>query len=289
MKYVLNCFKGFAMALADSVPGVSGGSIAFILGFYDLFVGSLNDLIFGSFDKKKKALAFLTNLGLGWVIGMGLASVVLANLFEKYIYELSSLFLGFILFSIFQIIKEEKNNIKGHYSGVIFLILGVLVVFGITYLSSGTFSIVSINNLNLGLSLYLLLAGIIAISAMILPGISGSTLLLIFGLYVPIINGIKELIKFNFTYFPALFVFGIGVLIGIIFLSRLLKNLLDKHKSAMIYLIIGLMIGSLYSIIMGPKSVDVSNVAINFHNFKFIFFFIGIFLVYGLEKIKKVA
>lgn len=277
------------MALADSVPGVSGGSIAFILGFYDLFVCSLNDLIFGPFDKKKKAITFLANLGLGWIVGMGLASLILASVFKKYIYELSSLFLGFILFSIFQIVKEEKSNIEGHYSKFVFLIFGVLIVSGITYFSSGTFNVVSINRLNFGLLLYLLLAGIVAISAMILPGISGSTLLLIFGLYVPIINGIKELIKFNFAYFPALFVFGIGVLIGAVFLSKLLKNLLDKHRSTMIYLIIGLMIGSLYSIIMGPKSVDASNLAINFSNFKFVFFFIGIFLVYGLEKVKKAA
>ena len=65
--YVIQFIRGFCMALADSVPGVSGGTVAFLLGFYDEFIGSIDDLISGNMEKKKKALFFLIKLGIGWV------------------------------------------------------------------------------------------------------------------------------------------------------------------------------------------------------------------------------
>lgn len=287
MKYLINAFWGFCMALADSVPGVSGGTIAFILGFYDKFINSLNDVFYGDFAKKKSALWFLFKLGTGWIVGMSLATLILTSLFESKIYAVSSLFLGFIIFSIPLIIKEEKDNIKNHYKNIIFLVIGVLVVSLITYFNPMTGGAsVNIADLSFGLILYLLVAGMIAISAMVLPGISGSTLLLIFGLYIPIINGIKEFLHLNFTYVPALFCFGIGVLLGIALVIKLIKLALDKHRSATVYLIIGLMIGSLYAIVMGPTTLEVPKDALSFDTFNILYFIIGGIIIIGLDKIK---
>ena len=70
MKFVVNIFYGFCMALADSVPGVSGGTIAFILGFYDRFIKSLDKLVYGNKQDKKEAIKFLIKIGIGWLIGM---------------------------------------------------------------------------------------------------------------------------------------------------------------------------------------------------------------------------
>ena len=67
---ILNMFRGFCMALADSVPGVSGGTIAFLLGFYDKFIGSLDALVSGTKEERKEALVFLVKLGIGWAIGL---------------------------------------------------------------------------------------------------------------------------------------------------------------------------------------------------------------------------
>ena len=94
----------------------------------------------------------------------------------------------------------------------------------------------------------------IAISAMILPGISGSTLLLIFGLYMPIITGIKETLHFNLSYIPVLFVFGLGIIAGIALIIKAVKKALEKYRSQTIYLIIGLMIGSIYAIIIRKQT-----------------------------------
>ena len=93
-------FQGFCMALADSVPGVSGGSIAFIMGFYEKFIGSLNGIFSRDRNERREGFKFLIKLFAGWIIGMGLAVVALSNLFETHIYGISSLFLGFILVSI---------------------------------------------------------------------------------------------------------------------------------------------------------------------------------------------
>ena len=91
---------GFCMALADSVPGVSGGTVAFIMGFYDKFIGSIDDLFFGKMKKKKSAFGYLVKLGIGWAVGMVLAILILSVLFESHIYTVSSLFIGFIAGSI---------------------------------------------------------------------------------------------------------------------------------------------------------------------------------------------
>lgn len=185
MKYLINGIRGFCMALADSVPGVSGGTVAFILGFYDKFINSLDSLMFGKKEEKKKGITFLIKIGIGWGIGMILAVLVLTNLFQTQIYKVSSVFIGFIVFSIPLIIKQEKECLKGKYKNLIFTMIGIIIVGTITYFNpmSGDGNIVDISNLNIGLVLYILAAAMIAISAMVLPGISGSTLLLIFGLY----------------------------------------------------------------------------------------------------------
>ena len=111
------------MALADSVPGVSGGTVAFIMGFYDRFIGFIHDFVFGNMDKKKEALKFLVKLGIGWLAGMILAVLILSSLFESHIYVVSSLFIGFIAGSIPLIIREEKDSFKEMGKGILFCLL----------------------------------------------------------------------------------------------------------------------------------------------------------------------
>jgi len=288
MNIIINMVRGFCMALADSVPGVSGGTIAFILGFYDKFIGSLNDLIYGKKEEKKEAILFLIKLGIGWVIGMVLAVLVLTSLFQNHIYEVSSVFIGFIIFAIPLIIKEEKSAIKEKYKNLIFALIGIIIVSLITYFNpmSGSENVVDISKLNLGLIFYIFIAAMIAISAMVLPGISGSTLLLIFGLYIPIMNAIKEILKFNFLYLPILIIFGLGVLSGIALIIKLIKKALEKFRSQTIYLIIGLMIGSIYAIVMGPTTLEIPADPMNLSTFSIIYFIIGGIIIIGLEKVK---
>lgn len=285
-EYLTNFFNGFMMALADSVPGVSGGSIAFILGFYDNFVNALDSLLYK--DKRKDGLKYLFKLGIGWIIGMALSVLILTKVFETHIYQISSLFIGFILLSIPIIIKDEKDILKKNYFNIFFTILGIILVVAITYFNSTQLTSMSLTNLTISHSIYIFLVGMIAISAMILPGISGSTLLLIFGLYLPVITGIKDLLHLNFSSFLGLVIFGLGVIAGILSIIKALKKALDKYRPQTIYLIIGLMIGSLYAIVMGPTTLDNPVDAININNFSILFFIIGGIVVLGLQKIKVI-
>lgn len=289
MEFLINGIRGFCMALADSIPGVSGGTIAFILGFYDKFIGSLDKLIYGKMEEKKDALKFLIKIGIGWGIGMVLAILIITSLFQKHIYSVSSLFMGFILFSIPLIIKQEKESLKGKYKNIIFTIIGIAIVCLITYfnpMSGSESATIDITKLNIGIILYVFVTAMIAISAMVLPGISGSTLLLIFGLYIPILNAIKGFLHLELKYLPVLIIFGLGVLTGIVTVIKLIKIALEKARSQTIYCIIGLMIGSFYAIIMGPTTLDVPQAPMNFGTFSIIFFIIGGLIIFGLEKIK---
>ena len=286
--YIINFIRGFCMALADSVPGVSGGTIAFILGFYDDFINSLSSLTSIKSENFKKSIVFLLKLGIGWVVGFILSVLFLASLFESHIYEISSLFTGFIICSIPLIIKEEMNTIVKQYKHLIFTILGILVVVALTYfnpVSSNSGLNISFNNLSLGLGIYVFIAGMIAISAMVLPGISGSTLLLIFGLYAPIISSIKEVLTFNFRNLPILIILAFGILTGILLTINVIKYLLANYRPQMIYLILGLMVGSIYPVFMGATTLEVPLAPMNLSSFSIIYFILGGLLIFGLEKL----
>ena len=276
------------MALADSVPGVSGGTIAFLLGFYDTFIESLNDLMGRDNGRRKAAFLFLVKLGVGWVIGFCMSVLILSSLFEVHIYRISSLFLGLTLFAIPMVIREEKEVLKDRYGNIVFTLIGVLVVFCITYFnpSGGEGISVSVEHLSLGLVVYVFFTAMIAITAMVLPGISGSTLLLIFGVYVPIIGAVKEFLHMNMDYFPILMVFGLGVVTGIVGIIKIIKMCLERYRSQTIYTIIGLMTGSLYAITMGPTTLDVPRAPMSPSTFSILFFLLGGVILAGLELLK---
>lgn len=284
-EWIINFINGFCMALADSVPGVSGGTVAFILGFYDKFISSLDNLFRGKLDDKKDSLKFLIKLGLGWVTGFIIAALVLGNIFESKIYIISSLFIGFILFAIPIVIYEEKDTLKGKYFNLIFTLLGTAIVVLITILnpSNGNGISIDIENLNIGIIIYVFISAMIAISAMVLPGISGSTLLLIFGLYIPVMSAIKELLHLNLSYLPIIIVFGLGVITGVVVFVRLIRKALEKFRSQTIYTILGMMLGSLYSITQGPTTLDIPQSPMNLHSFSIIAFIIGALIIGGLQ------
>ena len=280
------------MALADSVPGVSGGTIAFILGFYDDFVNSLNSIISGNKSDRIRAFKFLSKIGLGWIIGFILSVLFITSIFEKNIYEINSLFLGFIIASIPLIVKSERKTLENNKRNIVFLIIGIIIVGAMTYFnpitSNGSSFSVKLDNLSFAFILYIFISGMIAISAMVLPGISGSTILLIFGLYTPILNAIKQILQLNFEYLPGVVIFGCGVLIGIFATIRIVRSLLRKFRGETMYCIIGLMIGSIYAVIMGPKSLEVPMQPLSISTFSIVFFAIGCTLVPALEKVKSV-
>ena len=279
--------NGFCMALADSVPGVSGGTVAFIMGFYDNFIGSIDSLVYGKWKEKKEALRYLIRLGIGWIIGMGLAVVMLSSLFESHIYVVSSLFIGFIAGAIPLIIKEEKDSFREVGKGILFCIVGIILVAGITF-ANGKIGNASMNlevfSPVLGIRLFFI--GMAAISAMFLPGISGSTLLLIFGAYIPVITAIKSVLSMKFSYIPCLMLFGFGVIAGAATVVKIIRVCLEKYRTQTVYMILGMMIGSFYAIVMGPTTLKVPQAAMSLNYFQVVPAVIGILLVLGMQALK---
>ena len=286
--YVIQFIRGFCMALADSVPGVSGGTIAFLLGFYEQFIDSIDDLISGTKAERKAAILFLIKLGIGWVCGFVLAVLILTSVFESHIYAISSLFIGFIIFAIPIVIKEEKECLLAKKAAIPFILVGAAVVSAITYFNpvSGEGSGVNLDHLTPGLAIFVFFAGMIAISAMVLPGISGSTILLILGLYLPIITAIKEFLHLHFESFFTVVLFGCGVLVGAVSIVKLIRKALDNFRAQTIYLIIGMMLGSIYAVVMGPTTLEVPQPAMGIHDFSILFFIIGGIVIFGLQKMK---
>ena len=283
--------NGFCMALADSVPGVSGGTVAFILGFYDRFIGSINDFVFGNMEKKKASFSYLVKLGIGWMTGMVLAVLLLSSLFESHIYTVSSLFMGFIAGSIPLIIREEKESFGGSRNilkGIGFCIAGILVVAGIAWLNGKTgVASMDLGQFHIGTGIRLFFVGMIAISAMFLPGISGSTLLLIFGAYIPVITAVRGLLGMDFSYLPLLMFFGFGVLTGAVTVVRGIQVCLEKFRTQSVYAILGMMIGSFYAIMQGPATLKVPQPVIGFGNFQILAALVGLALVLGMQLMKE--
>lgn len=283
--------NGFCMALADSVPGVSGGTVAFILGFYDRFIGSINDFVFGNMEKKKTSFSYLVKLGIGWMTGMVLAVLLLSSLFESYIYTVSSLFMGFIAGSIPLIIREEKESFGGSRNilkGIGFCIAGILVVAGIAWLNGKTgVASMDLGQFHIGTGIRLFFIGMIAISAMFFPGISGSTLLLIFGAYIPVITAVRGLLGMDFSYLPLLIFFGLGVLTGAVTVVKGIQFCLEKFRTQSVYAILGMMIGSFYAIMQGPATLKVPQPVMGFGNFQILAALVGLALVLGMQLMKE--
>ncbi|BCY28694.1 DUF368 domain-containing protein [Flavobacterium okayamense] len=252
--YILIFLKGLAMGAADVVPGVSGGTIAFISGIYQELINSINrinlDVIKHLRQNGLKATwgaingNFLLALGIGIATSLFTFSIIITNLLKIQPILVWSFFFGLVLASILFIWKEIT-----HWSpkSIISLLIGTILSFYIT-IAEPTHSPDSY--------IFLFLSGFIAIIAMILPGISGAFILLLIGSYATIFgsfNDIKNgLISGNFdvisTAILKLGTVALGALLGLKLFSKVLTWMFAHHKNTTLALLIGFMIGSLNKI-----------------------------------------
>lgn len=232
--------RGLAMGAADVVPGVSGGTIAFITGIYDQLLKSISafDLSLINLFKQEGLKAvwtkvngnFLASLFLGIGISIISLSKLLGGLLQSHPHQLWSFFLGLIIASIIYMGKQiPKLTIKS----ILGIILGTAIVLSLSILPPLG------NSTSL---IYIFVCGMIAISAMILPGISGSFLLLILGVYQTVIGAISEL---NLA---ILGVFALGCIVGLLSFSRVLKWVFEKHNSITLSVLTGFLVGSIYKL-----------------------------------------
>jgi putative membrane protein len=238
--YLIISFKGIAMGAADVVPGVSGGTIAFISGIYEELIDALNNINFSLFKilKKEGFKAAWTQLNGNFLLalftGIGISVLSLAKAL-KWILEyhpilIWSFFFGLVLASILFVGKQIKTwNIPV----VLGLIIGAVVAYYITTIPSIDAS---------DSSWFLFLSGALAICAMILPGISGSFILVLLGSYKVILEAISG---FNIK---TIITVGLGAIIGLLSFSRLLKWLFKNYHNLTLAILTGFIIGSLNKI-----------------------------------------
>lgn len=285
---VLTAFHGFCMALADSVPGVSGGTIAFILGFYDRFLDALHQLFGTDKDARRAAVRYLLQLGLGWGVGMVASVAALAELFASQVYFMSSLFLGLTLASFPFVIRAERRVLQGQARSCPFALFGLLLVVLLTLLRTNAAGVaIRFADAPVWMLGYIFVSGAVAITAMVLPGISGSTLLLIAGVYLPAIGAIKAFLGLDLSVMPGLIALGLGVIAGIGLSIHAIRAALRKYRSQMDWLILGLMAGSLYAIVMGPAGLDAPQPPVSLQSFDWLGFILGICLLLGLEALRR--
>lgn len=282
---MLKMIDGLLMALADSVPGVSGGTVAFLLGFYDQLIGSLRQIISRSAEKRKSALRFLLLLGSGWAIGMVLAMLILNGLIESHIYLVSSVFLGFVLSSIPAVAWKEREHLKENPKAAPMILVGFLLVYLVTRFSVSRSVELSISRMSLANGLILFVAAAAAASTMVLPGISGSSLLMAFGLYLPVVSQVSALVHGQWSALPVVFVFGLGALAGLCGFVRLLNRALEQYRAQTIFAVIGMMIASLYAVAAGPLTLN--QPMLSRTNFMPGFFVLGCLMIALLTLLEK--
>ena len=236
-----NIYRGILMGISDLIPGVSGGTIAFILGIYDRLLESIS----GFFSRDwKKYLGFLVPLGSGIVITLLLFSRVIEYLLDQHYEATQFFFMGLIIGVIPYIMKqaEVKKNFTARH-------LVILVVIGAALAATAFIpteeDLAPITSLTLPIFFLLFFSGWLASMAMLLPGISGSFILLLLGVYSTAINALSTL------NIPVALAIGAGVIVGFIVSSKAIQYLLEHFTYVTYAAIIGLILGSLFVVFPG--------------------------------------
>ncbi len=252
--YIITFLIGIIMGIANIIPGVSGGTIAVGLGIFDKLIESINNF----FKKPKAYLPFLIPLGLGIVFGILAFSGIISFGLENYSFITNMFFVGLVISSIPLILRSSKqSNYKSSYK--VFAIIGFAIVLFFVILektgvanSNGSTSIIQ-----------LLISGAIASSAMVIPGISGSFMMILLGVYDVLLNALDQLkdwllhpsdTSVLFESLNVIIPLGIGIVLGVLLISKAIEYLFSKFSSQTYFVILGLIFGSIFAIFINPDT-----------------------------------
>ena len=256
MKFIINMLKGAAIGVAMIIPGVSGGTLAVLLNIYEGIINAISNLR----KDFKNSFKYLLPIVLGLVLSFCAMYFPLKYALKYIPIQTISLFAGLMLGSIPSLFKDSLNNGFKKVDFVAGLLTFILVV-GICFIPNMGDVDLSINMPTYGYVL-LVLMGILASCALVVPGISGSMLMLIFGYYEPVLNTISEL-KNNFSHsLLVLACVGLGILFGFFVVAKLMNFLLSKYKRVTYWAIVGFVIGSIPAIYISYDYTGISITAV---------------------------
>lgn len=284
-------FKGMAMGVADAFPGISGGTMALILGIYKELISSISVINFSLFKTlknegfnefwRKLNGTFLLMLFSGIISSLVVFMNIASYLIDNFPVLIWSFFLGLVSASIYIILKPTDLF---NFNKTQHILINWLLLLSSLYISYLLTSLPEINNLNENL-IFIFFAGLIASCAMILPGVSGSYILVILGLYKTMS---KALINLELD---KIVIFGFGVILGLTSFSKLVKWGFDKFPNKILIAMTGLILGSIHK--LWPwKSNEINILPTNYSEYNYliesiVLFIIGFLLIFLLEKTNK--
>ena len=286
MKSIILFIKGFIMGIANIIPGVSGGTLAIILGIYEEFIGALSHF----FKNFKKNLIFLIPVALGMLAAIATMSNVIDYSLNHFTVATVLFFVGLVVGGIPMLlgkVKGKKDNKKiRNYVAFIFT-FSIVIFMAVAKLIFSTDFSISLGHVGLAGLILLFLVGILAAGTMVIPGVSGSLVLMLIGYYEPVIKTIKNLVHFKNVSHNLLIVgvFGLGILIGIVSIARLFEYLFKKHETTTYFGVLGFIFASVIAIPISTfTSIDVT-----FKVFELIvgigMLLVGLLISYNLSEI----
>ena len=262
MKWFLDVLRGMVIGLANVIPGVSGGTMMVSMGIYDKLIWSINNLL----KKFKESFKILFPYLVGMVLAIALGAVGLKAAFEKIPLQTSALFIGLILGSI-PIILSQMKGTKVDVICVLLFILFAEVVIVPKVIANRGMAVDQALGTDIGHLLIYFLLGVIAAASMVIPGVSGSMMLMIFGYYKPIVKDtiaatLTEMMHGNFSNLGHALVillpFALGIVVGILGVAKLISFLLKKCKGYTYCAILGMVAASPVVILMDKGTWEIT-------------------------------
>lgn len=268
---ISNIIKGMLIGGANVIPGLSGGTVAFILGIYSYLTEAIGNFFICSWDDKKKYFKFLMEISGGVILGIIILAKIIMFFYGNFKEESNFFFIGLVIISLKIILEENKEKLVNKSKVSIFI--GFIFIIFISYFINGNTSNANQNLLSQSHYIKLYFSGLLAGASMIVPGLSGSLILIILGEYENILNFINER-----EIIPLIFL-GLGCIFGILLISKIIDFLLKNHKNIFIYFLIGMIGASIFSMIPNYESLfKISNI---------VSALFGISLVLFLKKYKN--
>ena len=264
MKLIKDILKGVLIGISNIIPGVSGGTMAVSMGIYDTIISAITNL----FKDFKKSILTLLPFLIGMLLGIGGLSFAIEYLFKHFPLQTGLLFIGLILGGLPSITKRVKGTGFSIVNLILFLIFFSAII--VLQLVSGKGDVSLVTSFSIVQTIKLFLVGMLASATMVIPGVSGSLILMLIGFYRPIVGWISTFIKGALTLnqstilggFIILIPFGIGVVVGMFAIAKLIEFLLSRFEGATYSAILGLVIASPVVVFMTLEGVTYNAITI---------------------------
>lgn len=249
---LISIFVGFSIGLSVIIPGISGSSIAIIMKVYDKLMYSFSNI----FKKFKSCIIFLIPIGIGILLGFLIGLIIVKILLEAFPFITICFFVGLMVGTYPILFKEIKGN-RFDLKKTLLFISGIIVPIVITVLSLVIGIDNSLAGLNLGHYMLFLVLGILISLTQLIPGLSATVLLMMFGYYKALMDGIGRELFSNFGLIMVYVILLVGFVIGTLLFSKIINKLLENARIKFFFVICGLSIGSVFAVFLGNDCMDI--------------------------------